>query len=137
MKRSGGVSGAVSLVMIFCILCLVIFSVLTYVTADQEYRLSEKTAQSAEDYYRADYDATVIAAALRNGTNPDAEINWDGDKASFLLPMGDSPLGLDVAVSIHDGTYEILRWRTVYTDSWEPDGSLDLWDGSLNLWDGN
>ena len=129
MKKSGGVSGAVSLVMIFCVLCLSVFSVLTLATADREARLSEMTARSVEEYYRADYDATVIVAALRNGTDPDAEIDWDGDTASFLLPVGDS-LGLDVAVSIHGGTYEILRWQTVYAGSWEPDEFLDLWNGS-------
>ena len=131
MKRSGGVSGAVSLVMIFCVLCLSVFSVLTLATADRECRLSEMTARNAEEYYRADHDATVIVAALRNGTDPDAEIeiDWDGDTASFLLPIGDS-LGLDVAVSIHGGTYEILRWQTVYTGSWEPDEFLNLWNGS-------
>ena len=128
MKRSGSVSGAVSLVMIFCILCLVIFSVLTYVTADRERRLSEKTAQNAEDYYKADRDATVIVSHLQNGTNLDVEIDWNGDKASFLLPVGDS-LGLDVEVSVHGGACEILRWQTVYTGSWEPDQFLDLWEG--------
>ena len=128
MKKSGGVSGAVSLVMIFCILCLVIFSMLTWVTAEREYILSKKTEESAAEYYRADYEATVIVAALRNGTNPDAEIDWDGDTASFVLPMGES-LGLDVAVSVHGGTYQILRWQTVYTGVWEPDQFLDLWEG--------
>ena len=128
MKRSGGVSGAVSLVMIFCTLCLVIFSVLTLATAERESKLSEMTERNAEEYYRADYDATVIAAALRNGTDPDAEIDWDGDTASFLLPIGDS-LGLDVAVSVRGGTLEILRWQTVYTGDWEPDEFLDLWEG--------
>ena len=128
MRRSGGVSGAVSLVMIFCTLCLVIFSVLTLATADRESKLSEMTARNAEEYYRADYDATVIVAALRSGTNPDAEIDWDGDTASFLLPIGDS-LGLDVAVSVRGGACEILRWHTVYTGDWEPDEFLDLGGG--------
>ena len=128
MRRSGGVSGAVSLVMIFCTMCLVIFSVLTLVTAERESRLSEMTERNAKEYYQADFDATVIVAALRNGTNPDAEIYWDGDTAAFLLPIGDS-LGLDVAVSARNGTYEILRWQTVYTGSWEPDEFLNVWDG--------
>ena len=128
MKRSGGVSGAVSLVMIFCVLCLSVFSVLTLATADRERRLSEMTARNAEEYYRADHDATVIIAALRNGTDPGIEIDWDGDTASFLLPIGDS-LGLDVAVSVRGGACEILRWHTVYTGDWEPDEFLNLWDG--------
>ena len=133
MRRSGGVSGAVSLVMIFCVLCLAVFSVLTLATADREAKLSEMTARSAEEYYRADHDATVIAAALRSGSpipaDLDVAIAWDGDTASFRLPVSDS-LGLDVALSIHGGTYEILRWQTVYTGSWEPDEFLDLWDGT-------
>ena len=133
MRRSGGVSGAVSLVMIFCVLCLAVFSVLTLATADRESKLSEMTARSAEEYYRADYNATVIAAALRSGSpipaDLDVEISWDGDTASFRLPVSDS-LGLDVALSVHGGICEILRWQTVYTGSWEPDEFLDLWNGS-------
>ena len=132
MRKSGGVSGAVSLVMIFCVLCLAVFSVLTLATADREARLSEMTARSAAEYFSADYDATLIAAALQNGAplpvDLDVDIVWTGDTASFLLPVGDS-LGLDVAVSVHDGTCEILRWRTVYTGSWEPDEFLNLWGG--------
>lgn len=133
MKNSGGVSGAVSLVMIFCVMCLAVFSVLTLATADRERKLSEMTARNAEEYYRADYHATVIAAALQNG-NPipsdvDVDIAWEGDTASFRLPVGDS-LGLDVAISVHDGVYEILRWQTVYTGSWQPDAYLGLWDGT-------
>ena len=129
--KRGGVSGAVSLVMIFCVLCLAVFSVLTYATADRESRLSEMTAGNAADYYRADYEATAIAAALRSGAPlpADVDIAWDGDTASFCIPIGDS-LGLDVALSVHGGACEILRWQTVYTGSWEPDEFLDLWDGN-------
>ena len=133
MKRSGGVSGAVSLVMIFCVMCLAVFAVLTLVTADREAKLSEVTARNAAEYYQADYNATVIVAALQKGnpipTDLDVDIMRDGDTASFLLPIGDS-LGLDVAVSVHDGACEVLRWQTVYTGDWEPDLFLDLWDGT-------
>lgn len=133
MKKSGGVSGAVSIVTIFCVLCLAVFSVLTLATADRERKLTEMAAKNAQDYYRADYDATRIAAALQRGAplpdDLDIDIAWDGDTASFLLPMGDS-LGLDVAVSVQEGGCRVLRWRTVYVDSWEPDGFLNLWDGN-------
>ena len=131
MRKSGGVSGAVSLVMIFCVLCLAVFSVLTLATADRESKLSEMTARNTAEYYRADHDATVIAAALQQGSplpaELDVDITWDGDTASFFLPVGDS-LELDVAVSVHGG--KILRWQTVYTGSWEPEEFLELWDGT-------
>ena len=131
MKKSGGVSGAVSLVMIFCVLCLTVFSVLTLAAADRESKLSKMTARNAAEYYRADRDATVIAAALRNGgpLPADVEVVWEGDTASFRLPVGDT-LGLDVALSVQGGAYEILRWQTVYSGSWEPDEFLNLWDGN-------
>lgn len=131
MRRSGGVSGAVSLVMIFCVLCLAVFSVLTLATADRESRLSEMTAKNAAEYYEADYRATAIAAALRSGAPlpADVDVVWDGDTASFRLPVGDS-LGLDVAISVRGESYEILRWQTVYTGDWQPDDYLTLWDGN-------
>lgn len=133
MKKSGGVSGAVSLVMIFCVMCLAVFSVLTLATADREGKLTEMTAQNAADYYRADHEAVMIVAALQNGTplpeDLDAEIVWDGNTAAFQLPMNDS-LGLDVAVEIRGGECEVLRWQTVYTADWEPDEFLELWDGN-------
>ena len=131
MRRSGGVSGAVSLVMIFCVLCLAVFSVLTLAAADRESKLSEMTARNAAEYYQADYTATAVAAALSHGgpLPTDVDVVWNGDTASFRLPMGDS-LGLDVAISVHGGSYEILLWRTVYTGSWEPNDYLELWDGN-------
>ena len=128
MRRSGGVSGAVSLVMIFCVLCLAVFSVLTLATADREAKLSAMSAKSAAEYYQADHDATRIAAALRKGepAPADVEVIREGNTASFRLPVGDS-LGLEVALS-DDG--EILRWQTVYTGAWAPDEFLNLWDGT-------
>lgn len=133
MRKSGGVSGAVSLVMIFCILCLAVFSALALVTADRETRLTEMAVRSAEEYYRADHDAIRVAVALQRGASLpgdlDTQIVWDGDTASFLLPIGDSQ-GLDVAVSVVDGEPQIIRWRTIYIGRWEPDGPLTLWDGT-------
>ena len=65
MKRGGGVSGAVSLVMIFCVLCLAVFAVLTLATADRERNLAQLTAQRAEAYYEADRQATEVLAAMQ------------------------------------------------------------------------
>lgn len=133
MKKSGGVSGAVSLVMIFCVMCLAVFSVLTLATADRESKLSEMTARSAAEYYQADYNATAVVAALQNGSplpaDLDIDIARDGDTVSFLLPVNDSQ-GLDVAVALRGSECEILRWQTVYTGDWAPDEFLELWDGT-------
>lgn len=132
MKRGGGVSGAVSLVMIFCVLCLAVFAVLTLATADREAKLAEMTARNAADYYEADRRAVEIAAALQRGGAVPADITvaWSGDVASFTVPIGESQ-ALDAAVRVREGEpCEILRWRTVYTGAWEPKEYLDVWDGT-------
>ena len=141
MKRGGGVSGAVSLVMIFCVLCLAVFAVLTIATADREAKLSEMTAQNAADYYEADRQAVEIVAALRDGrTLPvDVEIEHvlstypDGpvETAAFSLPFGDcQALRVEVMLGDQDGkTCQILRWQTEYTGEWEIDSSMPVWDG--------
>ena len=133
MKRGGGVSGAVSLVMIFCVLCLAVFSVLTIATADREAKLAEMTARNAADYYEADRQAVEIVAALQSGdTLPtDVEITRTGNTAAFSLPVGENQaLNVEVLLGGQDGrTCEILRWQTEYTGSWETDDSWAVWDG--------
>ncbi len=132
MKRGGGVSGAVSLVMIFCVLCLAVFAVLTLATADREAKLAEMTAQNAADYYEADRRAVEIVAALQRGSSvsEDITVTWSGDVASFTVPISETQ-SLDAAVRLQEGKpCEILRWRTVYTGTWEPEEYLNVWDGT-------
>lgn len=142
MKRGGGVSGAVSLVMIFCVLCLAVFSVLTLATADRERNLAELTAQNAEAYYAADRQAVEIAAALRtDGSLPEdvavehmfyAYPEGAAESASFRLPIGEE-LGLEVELMLRDtdGSFRVLRWQTVYAGDWETDDILELWSGDI------
>ena len=130
MKRGGGVSGAVSLVMIFCVMCLAVFAVLTLATADRERKLSEMTAQNAADYYEADRQAVEIVAALRSGKDLPEGVQvsaaYPDGPMSFSVPINeDQTLEVDLSE-----TCEILRWQTVYTGSWEPAGFLTVWDGT-------
>ena len=140
MRRGGSVSGAVSLVMIFCVLCLVVFSTLTYVTADRERQLSELTAQRAEAYYAADAEATRIVAALSRGEEPDTdvevtqEMNWEDTSVvySFRVPAGgEQELSVRMRLAL-DGTCDILSWSTAYAGDWETNDSIEIWDGDLN-----
>ena len=136
MKRGGGVSGAVSLVMIFCVLCLAVFAVLTIATAKREADLAEMTARSASEYYEADTPATAIAAALRDGLPLPADnveitstVGPEGKTAAFTVPMGENQ-GLEVELLLGgDGTLTVRRWQTVYTGLWEPDDTMIVWDG--------
>ncbi len=70
MRRGGGLSGAVSLVMIFCVLCLSVFAVLTLSTAMNEKRLSDLAAQRTAEYFEADCRAAEIVSDLAAGRTP-------------------------------------------------------------------
>ena len=142
MRRGGSVSGAVSLVMIFCVLCLAVFAALTYVTADRERQLAELAAQRAAEYYAADAEAARIVAALSRGETPDADVVWsndgysaalqpEGSIADFGVPINDTQ-ELHVTVKLfRDGTYEIRDWSTAYAGDWETNDTIDIWDGDF------
>lgn len=51
---------AASIVMIFAVLCLTVFSSLSFVTANHERKLAEKSAAVIQQYYQADWNCEVM-----------------------------------------------------------------------------
>lgn len=131
--RRGGVSGAVSLVVILCVLCLSVFAVLTLTTAVGEERLSVLSAQRTAEYYEADRRAVEIAADLAAGREPEVDVTYttlpEGTLAEFSLPAGGEQI-LSVAVLLTDEDCQILRWQCEYAGDWEADGIIEIWDGT-------
>ena len=131
MKRGGTMTGAVSLVMIFCVLCMAVFAVLTLSTAVREQGLAELTAQRAAEYYEADRQAAAIAAALIAGEAVEADVSYEltgeGAVASYVVPAGGELL-LEVRLLLTGSEYEVLAWRTIYVGDWTPDNSMELLD---------
>ncbi|MBQ6900896.1 MAG: hypothetical protein IJN72_08650 [Firmicutes bacterium] len=122
------VMGVSSLLIIFSVLCLTVFAILSVSTASAGSRLSEKAAQSVTDYYAADSRAEKTIAALRSGEIPEG-VSADGDIYSFTCPASDT-LELQVKVRISGTDYEVLQWQMVSTAGWQNDESLNLWDGN-------
>ncbi|MBQ6206752.1 MAG: hypothetical protein IJK52_06690 [Oscillospiraceae bacterium] len=142
MRRGGAVSGAVSLVVIFGVLCMAVFAALTFATANRERGFAELDALRAEEFYQADTAATKIAAALRAGERELAESllkEWevsseilfteqeDGTLADFSIPAGGQQR-LEARLILTDGEMDILRWRKSYAGTWENDDSITLAD---------
>ena len=69
--------GAVSLLTVFCVLCLVIFAVLSVSTAQSQRALSRACAESVEEYYEAQSRAEELLARLRSGEIP-PEVEREG-----------------------------------------------------------
>ncbi len=139
--------GSASLAMVFSILCLTVFSVLSLITANNDYKLAEKSSSSLTEYYSADYNATEFANALTTTlgsfTSSDAEeiINNHKDEyslteknengiitADFSVPINEKT-ALSISLEIKNGKATILKWRAEDTYTQEYDTSLPVWNG--------
>lgn len=119
--------GAASLLVIFAVLCLSVFALLTLATVQADERLGDHAEAAVLDYYRADCQAEEILAQLRCGNIPEGVAAKDGIY-SFTCPISETQL-LAVAVTVSEKNYEILRWQAVSTTDWKPEDALPVWTG--------
>lgn len=129
--------GAVSLLVVFAVLCLTVFALLSLTTVQADIRLSGASAQAVASYYEADCRAQEILACLRTGAAlPEGVMvdrTRDGDTAllRYTVPISDTQ-ELQVELTMDaEGRYTVLRWQSVPTGDWTCDDSLDLWDGDM------
>ena len=126
-RFSPPVVGGTSLLVIFAVLALTVFALLSLSTALANDRLSSAAAQAVYDYYQADCQAEAILAQLRQGRQPPG-VARQGDVFAYSCPISYTQTLL-VEVRLDGDTYTILRWQAVSTAPWHPDDSLNLWDG--------
>ena len=107
--------GASSLFVIFAVLCLTVFTLLTLSTANADRKLSDVAANAACDYYKADLEAEKIVSLLRRGEIPDGvEVN----KSIYSFSCDISPTQtLFVELSCEDGLWTVLRWQAVSSNT--------------------
>jgi hypothetical protein len=119
--------GGSSLLVIFAVLCLTTFSLLSLSTVQADARLGDAAAQAVSGYYQADCQAETILAQLRQGQVPQG-VTVDGDRYTYACPISDSQT-LAVEVEVHGTSYTVLRWQATYSADWEFDDSLEVWNG--------
>ena len=132
-KFSPPAVGGSSLLVIFAVLCLTIFALLSLSTVQADGRLSDAAAEAVTGYYAADAQAEAILAQLRSGTVPEGvEVTGSGIlTANYACPISDTQ-ALQVRVVFNGplgDDYEILRWQAVSTAGWEADDGLNVWSG--------
>lgn len=128
-KRSGPAAvGGSSLLVIFAVLCLVVFALLSASTVQADGRLSKASADAVTAYYEADCKAEEILAQLRSGAVPSG-VEMNGNYFRYECPVSDTQI-LIVSGTLSGDFYEILQWQTVSVTEWDEDDSLGLWDGT-------
>jgi len=141
--NSGGLGvGSVSIVLIFTVLCLTVFSLITFYVAGNDKTLADAKAEAVVSYYEADTRAEAILAEILSMQDIPDKINdtpifseyADDNKTEiiyFQVPISDVS-AIYVNVARGEETYNILSWKMIFTDEWNRDDSLNLWPGTSN-----
>ena len=136
--------GSASIILIFSILCLAIFTAISFVTALTEQNLIETEVRTVKAYFAADTLAEQVLAELLSLSWYDERpeeilgieimVDWDDaswwlETISFVSNISETK-ELYVQVELHeDGSYEILTWRIYGIGEWEADERLNVWQG--------
>ena len=151
MKTKGGIGvGSASIVLVFAVLCLTVFSLITFVVASNDMALTQAEVNLVVGYYEADTLAELILADLlaelgtaRNLGSParvmpseirGVEIHrgWSDYLATesiyFYTRISDIK-ALYVHVALLENSFYILSWRMSSIDEWEHNPGLDVWAG--------
>ena len=105
------VIGGSSLLVIFSVLCLTVFALLSLSTVLADQRLEDASVKAVAAYYEADCAAEEIFARLRNGEMPDAVVQ-EGNTFRYQCPMTDTQT-LFVELRNDGDTWSVLRWQTM------------------------
>lgn len=152
MNKGGTGIGSASIILIFAVLCLTIFALISLSTARADKALADAEAILVKEYYEADTLAECILAELVKADEiPDAVYGVDiilyldmetgTDIVSFSCPISDRK-ELYVEIAVFEDSYDILEWRMQDIGVWEIDDDLPVWAGlemdeSLPVWAGN
>ena len=120
--------GSSSLLVVFLVLGIMVFAVLSFVSAKNDYEYSKKIALQKKQYYEAcnlaEEQLWEISSSLSK-KNPPAEGSY-----SFTVPV-DSNRQLSVAYDILPDTqgnltYHITKWKIELRESWVGEEELNL-----------
>ena len=140
MANRGGIGvGSASIVLVFAVLCLTVFSLITLVVASNDRALVEAEMNLVAGYYEADTLAELILADLLKadeipGSLRGVEIltRWDAgldiETVYFYCYISDIK-ALYVHLAFIEDTYHILSWRMSSIDEWEYNPGLNVWVG--------
>lgn len=143
--------GSSSMLVVFIILCLITFSVLSVASANNDRKYSEKIANRTTAYYKASnkaeeflsqiddklkqvyeqYNAGYLSQVPNALTSIDGIDTSDFPSVSFSVPINDTQT-LSVALLIQipekegDTFYTVTSWKEISTEVWNGDEPMNL-----------
>ncbi len=146
MRRNINI-GTASLVLIFIVLCLSTFGLLSLSSAKGDWNLADKNAGAVRTYYEADakgeqfvsmVDRALREAAEEGLTGEDREQVLKTELGGYYQPDGSvqTDIGMDFGQALHielelekEKGYRIRSWNVYNTEDYEIDDSIPVWTG--------
>lgn len=143
--------GSSSLILIFIVLCLVTFGMLSLSAARNELDLADRSGAAVREYYRADgegeefYRLVAEKAAEACKAFPDLKdrrqylaqelgefYQQDRDAAVTTIPMERAQaLYVELFLSMEDKSrVTVKKWKVIQTEDYEIDDSMPVWTGA-------
>lgn len=122
-------AGGSSLLVIFGVLAMTVFALLSLTSALARQRLAEHSLEAVSEYYEADNRAEEIFAALRAGELP-PEVTQRDNVYTFSCGISENQQ-LVVELKEETGGWTVLRWQAVPGSLEEEAEALPVWDGSF------
>ncbi len=134
--------GSASILMVFAILCLTVFSALSLVTSVSEKKTAQHFADTTAAYYEADSRAVKVKADIQSlidiGNTPqqaaaanNAQYSPEEQIITYNVPLSDNISQITAVLKFDNSTkkLEIISWEKNDVSSWVPDDSLEVWNG--------
>jgi hypothetical protein len=137
MRKGRSGIGSASIILIFAVLCLTVFSLITFAVAENERIVVEKEAMLVVGFYEADALSERVLANLLGAEcttdevqNVAIETLWDyelnAQLSYFTIPVTEN-IELYVMFAIYEESFDILRWRMRNRADWVADDGLNVW----------
>jgi hypothetical protein len=140
MNRSGIGIGSASVALVFAVLCLTVFALISYTAAANDKALTDVEAGLVKSYYEADAKAEhILAESLAPGAvsgvirGVEVKKQWDTDLSAETVEFAcvvSAGKELHVKAAFYGDSYDILSWRMRNAGAWVIDEGLPVWTGN-------
>lgn len=132
--------GSSSMILIFIVLCLATFAVLSLGNAKREDGFSRKSAESVQEYYRADAKGAAFVQKMdllmqefkKAQVTAAAGQSYDAERDRFVRDI-EMKSGLALHVELvpdwERGTLQVQEWKVYDRGTFEIDQSMPVWNG--------
>jgi len=125
MDKGGIGVGSASIVLVFVVLCLTVFALISLAAASNDKVMADKAADIVKGYYEADALAERVLAEILLGSADDTvlgvEVSAEYDTyvkyVTFACPISDKK-ELFVKAAIYRETCDVLEWSMRDVGSW-------------------